>query len=346
MTSSALPSRGFLLGKFMPPHTGHVFLCDFARNACQSLTILVCSLPDDPIPGELRHRWMRELFPDCDVRWCDEILPQEPADHPDFWAIWSDVVARYGGSPDVIFASEPYGLQLAGEVGAVFWPVDIGRQARPVSGTAVRADPFGRWKDIPSVVRPWFVRRVCLFGPESTGKTTLAVRLADRFETICVPEYGRTYTETFGVDLGPDDLLKIAQGQLAATRAASRQANRIQIEDTDPLLTAVWSEMLTGQRAAWFDTFDAFADLYLLCDTDAPWVDDGTRYFPDPKDRTRFSTLCEAELRQRGVRHVLLSGDWATREAKAVEAILTAFPTLSPPRPSAPPSTAAPPATE
>lgn len=337
MTAPDLPARGFVLGKFMPPHQGHVFLCDFARNACQSLTILVCSLPGDPIPGELRHRWMSEMFPDCDVQWCAEVLPQEPADHPDFWAIWSDVVARYGGSPDVVFASESYGLLLAGEVGAVFWPVDVARLTRPVSGTAVRTDPFGRWKDIPPVVRPWFVRRVCLFGPESTGKTTLAARLADRFETICVPEYGRTYTEMFGVNVGPDDPLKIAQGQMAASRAAARQANRIQIEDTDPLLTAVWSDMLTGQRAAWFETFDAFAHLYLLCDTDTPWVDDGTRYFPDAGDRTRFSALCEAELRQRGVKHVVLRGDWAEREAAAVEAILNAFPTL-PPSPSDPPS--------
>jgi NadR type nicotinamide-nucleotide adenylyltransferase len=337
MTSLEKPSRGFVLGKFMPPHTGHVFLCDFARKACQSLTILVCSLPDDPIPGELRHRWMRELFPDCDVRWCPEILPQEPADHPDFWAIWADVVARYGGSPDAVFASETYGLRLASEVGAAFWPVDIGRLARPVSGTAVRADPFGRWNDIPSVVRPWFVRRICLFGPESTGKTTLATRLAERFETICVPEYGRTYTETFGVDLGPDDILKIAQGQLAASSAALRQANRIQIEDTDPLLSAVWSDMLTGKRAAWFETFDDFADLYLLCDIDAPWVDDGTRYFPGIADRARFSALCETELRRRGVNHIVLRGGWETREATAVAAILKSIPTLSPPKPPVPP---------
>lgn len=331
MTSPDLPMKGFVVGKFMPPHQGHVFLCDFARNACQSLTILVCSLPDDPIPGELRCQWMREMFPDCEVRWCSEILPQTPDEHPDFWAIWSNVVSRYGGSPDAVFASEPYGLRLAAEIGAVFWPVDMDRLARSVSGTAVRADPFGRWRDIPSAVRPWFVRRVCLFGPESTGKTTLARRLATRFETICVPEYGRTYTETFGVDLGPDDLLKIAQGQLAAIRAASRQANRIQIEDTDPLLTAVWSDMLTGQRAAWFETFDAFADLYLLCDTDAPWVDDGTRYFPEPGDRRRFSALCEAELVSRGVRYVLLRGDWAARAAAAEAAIVDAFPQLGRP---------------
>ena len=329
MTSPVQPVKGFVLGKFMPPHQGHVFLCDFARNACQSLTILVCSLPDDPIPGELRYRWMRELFPECDVRWCSEILPQAPDDHPDFWAIWSDVVSRYGGSPDAVFASEPYGLRLAAEVGAVFWPVDTARLARPVSGTAVRADPFGRWNDLPSVVRPWFVRRICLFGPESTGKTSLAQRLAARFETIYVPEYGRTYTETFGVNLGPDDLLRIALGQLAAIRAASRQANRIQIEDTDPLLTAVWSEMLIGQRPAWFDTFNAFADLYLLCDTDAPWVDDGTRYFPEPEDRRRFFALCEGELMSRGVRYAVLRGDWKTREAAAEAAILGAFPALA-----------------
>ena len=61
--------RGFILGKFMPPHAGHVTLVQSARALVDELTILFCSLPDDPIPGETRHAWLRELFPDCRIAW-------------------------------------------------------------------------------------------------------------------------------------------------------------------------------------------------------------------------------------------------------------------------------------
>ena len=67
MSFLAKPKRGFVLGKFMPPHAGHVYLCDFGRAYVDELTILVCSLPDDPIPGELRLQWMREMFPSTRV---------------------------------------------------------------------------------------------------------------------------------------------------------------------------------------------------------------------------------------------------------------------------------------
>ena len=82
MSFLAKPKRGFVLGKFMPPHAGHVYLCDFGRAYVDELTILVCSLPDDPIPGELRHQWMKEMFPATRVLHCPEIVPQAPEDDP------------------------------------------------------------------------------------------------------------------------------------------------------------------------------------------------------------------------------------------------------------------------
>ena len=82
MSYLAQPARGFVLGKFMPPHAGHLYLCDFARAYVGELTILVCSLPDDPIPGDLRHAWMKELCPSARVVHCQEILPQLPEDDP------------------------------------------------------------------------------------------------------------------------------------------------------------------------------------------------------------------------------------------------------------------------
>lgn len=341
------PANGFLLGKFMPPHKGHVFLCEFARNYCEHLTILVASLPDEPIPGKLRYEWMKRMFDDggetCTVIWTDEVLPQEPRDDNDteFWATWKRVVEEAqlevshriydeGGyemmkMPDVVFASEDYGHRLAAEVGARFVPCDMVRQTVPTSGTKVRFNPQAEWDFLPDIVKPYFVKRVTLFGPESTGKSTLAAQLGKHFRTVVVPEYGRTYTETFGSDVGDIDLRRIVAGHLASVKAAKPMANRVLIEDTDPVMSAVWSDMLTGDRDPWFADYNDYPDLYLLCDVDIPWVDDGTRYFKNDEDRRRFFETCEAELKRRGVPYVVIRGDHHKRfrmAEMAVEALI------------------------
>lgn len=323
-------TRGFLLGKFMPPHLGHVYCCDFAQAIADEVTVLVCSLDDDPIPGALRYDWMSRLLPRCRVRHLTEPVPQEPSEHPQFWDIWRDIVQRvHPGTIDYVFASEAYGDRLAREVGARFVPVDPARRAVPVSARDIRDDPFRHWRYLPDLVRPYFAGRICLFGPESTGKSTLAAQLADRFDTVQVPEYGRVHTDAFGTACAPADLLAIARGHIASEKAAVRNANRILILDGDPLLTAVWSDMLCGGRDPWFAAYDNPADLYLLTDIDMPWADDGTRYFPDSADRGRFLAACRAELEARGVPFVTLSGDAENRRRTAVDAIVNRFPGLS-----------------
>lgn len=149
--------NGFLLGKFMPPHAGHGLLCDTARDECERLTILVCWLPDDPVPGALRLGWMRTLYPGCRVVGHDAVVPQAPAEHPDFWAIWRGIVRAAHPNPiDRVYASEPYGERLAAEVEAVFRPVDIARARVPLSATMVRADPVRHWSMLPDPVRDWY----------------------------------------------------------------------------------------------------------------------------------------------------------------------------------------------
>lgn len=318
------PARGFVLGKFMPPHAGHVYLCDFGRAYVRELTILVCSLPDDPIPGELRARWMSELFPTARVAHCPEIAPQTPEEDPqNFWRIWSDIVRRYHPEPiDVIFASEPYGHRLAADAGARFVPVDEARTAFPISATAIRKDPYRNWRFLPGPVRPYYLRRVTLFGAESTGKTSLGAELARHYDTVLAPEYGRFHTEAFGAGATrPEDMRQIVMGHLSGVSAAALRANRVLIEDTDPVLTAVWSDTLAGSRDPWFDAWRDYPDLYLFCDIDLPWVDDGTRYFRDPAVRASFHRACERELVSRGVRFVRVRGTPEQRRTLAIEAI-------------------------
>jgi cytidyltransferase-like protein len=114
-------TRGFLLGKFMPPHAGHLALCEAAMLLVDRLTILVCWLPGDPMPGPLRLAWMGELLPGARVLGHGEAVPQAPDEHPDFWPIWRDIVRAAHPEPiDFLFAGEDYGQRLAQEVGARF----------------------------------------------------------------------------------------------------------------------------------------------------------------------------------------------------------------------------------
>lgn len=314
--------RGFLLGKFMPPHSGHVFLCQTAARLCDRLTVLVCSLPDDPIPGEQRFAWMKELLPGVEVIHHDIPAPQEPADHPDFWNIWKRICLNaHDGPIDIVFGSEPYVDRLAVELGAKPLIVDAGRLAFPVSGTAVRENPASVWRFIPGVVRPYFQKRVVLFGAESTGKSTMAEWLAAEFQTLFVPEYGRTYdAHRKGGTWSEQDFEAIAVGHEAMRAAIAPSAGPILIEDTDPLLTRVWEEFLLGKsRDVDFDR--PLADLYLLQDIDMPWTDDGTRYQGDPAARKAFHERCRELLREVRVNWKLVSGSVKERRAQCIAEI-------------------------
>ena len=90
------------------------------------------------------------------------------------------------------------------------------------------------------------MRTICLHGAESTGKTVLAGRLAAHFGTELVPEYGRIWAETHGTDFSMADLVAIARTHDAMTRAALDRSTAPVILDTDPLMTAVWADMLSA----------------------------------------------------------------------------------------------------
>ena len=152
------------------------------------------------------------------------------------------------------------------------------------------------------------MRSICLHGPESTGKSTIGPRLAAHFGTALVGEYGRDYAEMHGTDFTMCDLVSIAKGHDQMTRAALERGPYPVILDTDPLMTAVWADMLFGRRDPWFDAWDGCADLYLLFDIDLPWVEDGTRMFGTAALRRKFFDLSKAELERRGVMWRLVSG--------------------------------------
>lgn len=168
--------------------------------------------------------------------------------------------------------------------------------------------------------------KVVLFGPESTGKTTLSKQLAEHYHTEWVPEYAREYLQDKWdreqKTCEPQDLLPIAYGQMQLENELAQKANKVLICDTDLLETKVYSE-------AYYDStcdplIEKYAlqnsyDLYFLTYIDTPWVADDLRDKPDERERM-FLHFKEA-LEKNNRKFINLRGDKASRLSTAVKHI-------------------------
>ncbi|MEW6209619.1 MAG: ATP-binding protein [Acidobacteriota bacterium] len=163
-----------------------------------------------------------------------------------------------------------------------------------------------------------FIKRVCLIGAESTGKTTLAESLAHHFGTAWAKEFARDYLEPKNWVCQWEDMIEIARGQAQLEDEMVKRASRVLFCDTDPMTTAVWCER-------YFDKCDERIlrladerkyDLYFLCDIDFEWIDDGTR--DSGHLREWFHRRFLEEIERRHLRCVLLSGSIEERMNRAI----------------------------
>lgn len=150
-------------------------------------------------------------------------------------------------------------------------------------------------------------RRICLIGPECTGKTTLALRLARELGAAYVPEYAREYAEARENALSAADVEPIARGQMAGEDAAA-EAERV-VLDTDLISTLVYARHYYGECPQWIadEATRRQADLYVLMDTDIPWQPDAARDTGDEAREDLFDAF-RCVLDEIGARWVIVSG--------------------------------------
>lgn len=171
------------------------------------------------------------------------------------------------------------------------------------------------------------ITRVCLTGPESTGKSTLAQQLAEWADTEWVPEASRVYAERKAAPLTARDVGPIAREHItladAATERVGERSGELLILDADLLSTVVYARHYYGAAPAWVERAERRrrADLYLLCGVDVPWVADGLR--DRPEHREELFALFARALARRHARVVRVSGDWHDRWNVAREAVRT-----------------------
>lgn len=163
-----------------------------------------------------------------------------------------------------------------------------------------------------------------LTGPESSGKSTLALRLQQAFGGLCVAEQVRMYIEQTGRDTHYGDVEIIARQQLAAEDAARAARPHLLILDTHLLSNLLWSRLLFNAAPDWLEAalHQRQYDLHLLLDPrGVPWQDDGQRCQPQLTERLGFHAQCQAWLERHNQRYEAIGGDWQQREKAALEQV-------------------------
>lgn len=155
---------------------------------------------------------------------------------------------------------------------------------------------------------------VCLYGPESTGKTVMARKLAQRYHTEWVPEVARELitSNTFK----REDIITIGRAQTERVFMKARKANRILFCDTDLITTQIYSRHYLGVVPPVLYELEKMIpyDRYFLFDIDVPWVSDGLRDLGSEAQRKTMFEAFRNELERRNISYVMVQGTWEERE--------------------------------
>jgi NadR type nicotinamide-nucleotide adenylyltransferase len=162
------------------------------------------------------------------------------------------------------------------------------------------------------------IKKIVLFGPESTGKTTMSLALAKHFRTIASPEFARHYvdikkTHTTAESLDEliewEDVESIAIGQIHQENILEQHANEVLFCDTNLVTTAVYSQLYFGKSLEWIDKAieNQEYDFYILLSTEVPWVADFQR--DSSLNRTELFRSFKNELDRRALNYKTISGD-------------------------------------
>ena len=156
------------------------------------------------------------------------------------------------------------------------------------------------------------VKKVCFYGPESTGKSTMAKFMAELYHTVSVPEVSREFVSSN--DFTIEDIIKIGHAQTGRILNAVQVANEIVFCDTDLITTQIYCQhYLKTVPPILFELEKRVSfDLYLLMDIDVPWVADGLRDLGERREE--MFQIFKNELDARNISYKLVSGSWDERK--------------------------------
>ncbi|MCI9556137.1 MAG: AAA family ATPase [Lawsonibacter sp.] len=324
---------GMYGGSFNPLHLGHVDCILQAASLCRRLYIVLSvGVNRGEVPYRVRYRWLYQLtchLGNVAILTLEDSAAAKADYTRDLWEKDAAAVKAQIGAPiDVVFCGDDYGEDS-------FWNLCYPDSAlyifprNGMSSTEIRKNPYRRWDWLPEPVRPWYVRKVLLMGGESTGKSTLTISLARRFNTNYVAEAGRELSEKSGTDrmmLSQDFTEILLQHKLNEMRALEH-SSKVLFIDTDALVTQFYMNFLEDpeieKNAALSDALDALNtyDLILFLEPDVAFVQDGDRSPVIRDHREKYSRQIKDLLERRRRSFVCISGGYEERYCRAVELV-------------------------
>jgi HTH-type transcriptional regulator, transcriptional repressor of NAD biosynthesis genes len=318
---------GLTLGKFAPLHRGHQEMIETAIREMEEVIVVIYDCPETTdIPLPVRAGWIRALYPQVQVieAWDG---PAESGYTPEIMRLQENYILGLldGRTVTHFYSSERYGEHMSAALGAVNRQVDPARSKVPISGTQVRQAPYENKDFVHPLVYRDLITKVVLLGAPSTGKTTLTAHLAEMFQTVWMPEYGREYWEEHQSDrrLTLEQLTEIAEGHLEREELRVQEAREVMFVDTNAITTYMFSHYYHGAASPRLTELAMQAaaryDLVLVCDTDIPYDDTWDR--SGETVRTIFQKQILADLHMRRIPYFLLSGSLEER-SEAVQWLL------------------------
>jgi len=323
---------GLFLGKFTILHFGHQFVIDTALKEMDQLIILIYDAPSSTdIPLDVRAGWIEEIYKNSPVTvikgWCG---PEDTGYTNEIKKIQNEYILKMVGDKGIthFYSSEPYGEHVSEALCCINRVVDIERKNFPISASTISKNPFAFREYIHPLVYSDLITNVVFVGAPSTGKTTIAEKLASEFNTVWMPEYGREYWEKHQKNrrLEPWQLTEIAEGHLERERKKILEANRYLFTDTNAITTYMFAMDYHGFASERLTELARYAerryDLVFLCGDDIPYDDTWDR--SGDVHRHIFQQKIKSDLIQRKIPFITLNGSLDVR-IKTVKSVLSKF---------------------
>jgi len=332
---------GFVGGKFLPFHQGHVYLIMEASTYVDKLYVVVSSSKNRDkelcerdgigyIPAEVRLSWIGEEISDLENI---EIihLEDEHGDSDYDWEEGANKIKEAIKEPiDYVFSSEKnYDEQFKKYYpGAKHVIIDDKRKTVTISATEMRKNLYDNWNKLPNCVRGYFTKKVLVVGTESCGKSTLVKKLAKFYNTNYVPEVGREYCVRYSDNLTREMFDEIAMEHFLLVRKKTKESNKVLFVDTDAIITQYYLEVyFEGNKSPLIEEIIKLEDydLIIYLEPDVPWIDDGLRNLGEEKVRKEKNKELKKMLTDRGVEFISVSGNYTERFNKSRELVNELF---------------------
>lgn len=294
---------GITIGKFMPLHAGHELMIEFGASMVDLFYVIVSGKETDTIPLTVRYDWVWDYVNKNNLTNVEVVYhidnsptPINVDEHgtvldPEFQNYWKSEFRNIMPHATHFVSSDRYGQTMADLLGIEWIPVDPLREMVNISATKIRNNIDKNFKYISDVAKPYFVKKIAVIGPESSGKSTMTKILAEEYNGIIVNEYGRTLSEVKTNDLSKDDFLQIMKGQQVLIDIAVKKSTSPYVFiDTEAYVTYLFSKIYLGEYVEEILEFGKTQNIdhYIVLAPTVKWVDDGTRVLGDQEKREEF----------------------------------------------------------